>query len=102
VPWHTSNTGQELPNLNIHLATFLFTDIVGSLRHWESAPEKIKQGLQRHHEILKEAVSSGGGNVFQIVGDSVCAVFPTALSAISAAVTAQRALYQEPWDLPFP
>lgn len=78
-----------------HLATFLFTDIEGSVKLWESAPEKMKVALQQHHEILKEAISSNGGEAFQIVGDAVCSVFPTAPSAISAAVTAQRRLHQE-------
>ncbi len=85
-----------------HLATFLFTDIEGSVKLWESAPEKMKVALQQHHEILKEAISSNGGEAFQIVGDAVCSVFPTAPSAISAAVTAQRRLHQEQWDLPSP
>jgi predicted ATPase/class 3 adenylate cyclase len=84
------------------IVTFLFTDIEDSTKLWESAPEKMKVALQRHHAILQEAISSKGGTVFQIIGDAFCAAFPTAPSAVSAAATAQRGLYEESWDTPFP
>jgi predicted ATPase/class 3 adenylate cyclase len=93
---------ENLSNPKTHLATFLFTDVEGSTKLWESDPEKMKAALQRHHAILQEAISSNGGNAFQIVGDAFCVVFPTASPAVSAAVTAQRALYAEQWDLPSP
>jgi predicted ATPase/class 3 adenylate cyclase/DNA-binding XRE family transcriptional regulator/Flp pilus assembly protein TadD len=101
-PWRISSEGEEVSQPKVHLATFLFTDIVGSSKHWETASAQMKLALQRHHEILKDAIISNGGNTFQIVGDAFCAVFATAAHAISAAVTAQRALHQESWELPFP
>lgn len=103
-PWRGSQSSEnkDLSGLRIHLATFFFTDIEGSTRLWESAPEKMKTALQRHHAILQEAISSNSGEVFQTIGDALCAVFATASTALSAAVTAQRELYQELWDLPFP
>jgi predicted ATPase/class 3 adenylate cyclase len=82
--------------------TFLFTDIEASTVLWESVPEQMKTALQRHHTILEEAISSQGGSVFLIVGDAFCAAFPGAPSAISAAIHAQRNLFHEQWDLPFP
>ena len=100
LPWQASHPPKY--ESKAHLATFLFTDIEDSTKLWESAPEKMKVALQRHHAILQEAISSNGGEVFQIVGDAFCAVFPTAPSATLGAVTAQRGLYQESWDLPFP
>jgi len=104
-PWRIAPRSEdeleELSNPKIHLATFLFTDIEGSTKLWESIPEKMKAALARHHEILQEAISSNGGIAFQIVGDAFCAAFPTASSAISAALTAQQNLHLEKWDLPF-
>ena len=99
-PWLFSFSPEREPKT--HLATFLFTDIEGSTKLWENVPEKMKSALQRHHEILQEAISSNGGNAFQIVGDAFCAAFPTASSAISAALAAQQNLHQEQWDLPSP
>ena len=103
-PWLGSPSREQIePSHPItHLATFLFTDIEGSAKLWETAPEKMKTALQHHHAILQEAIVSNGGTVFQIVGDGFCAAFPTVLSAISAAITAQQELHREPWDLPFP
>jgi predicted ATPase/class 3 adenylate cyclase len=102
VPWRDSPPSANQSELKTRLSTFLFTDIEDSTKLWESAPEQMKVALERHHSILEEAISSNGGEVFQIVGDAFCSVFPTALSAISAAVKAQYGLYQEPWGLPFP
>jgi class 3 adenylate cyclase len=105
VSWRSSSQfhEDEVPaRSGIHLATFFFTDIEGSVRLWESAPDKMKVALQRHHAIMQEAITSNGGEVFQTVGDGFCAVFATGSNAISAAVTAQRKLYQASWDLPFP
>jgi predicted ATPase/class 3 adenylate cyclase len=99
-PWLEGSPGSSHPKT--HLATFLFTDIEGSAKLWEEAPGKMKVALQRHHAILQEAIASKSGDVFQIVGDAFCAAFPTVLFAISAAVQAQRELYREQWDLPFP
>jgi predicted ATPase/class 3 adenylate cyclase/DNA-binding XRE family transcriptional regulator len=105
-PWLASPAGErEADNVSqpaVHLATFLFTDIEGSAKLWDQAPEKMKVALYRHHAILQAAVTSNGGAVFQIVGDAFCAAFPTVLSAVFAAVTAQQELYQESWGLPFP
>ena len=103
-PWLASQPQEQTDpsNPKIHLATFLFTDIEGSSKLWEQAPEKMKIALPRHHDILQEAISANGGTVFQIVGDAFCAAFPTVISGLSAGVTAQQELHREPWDLPFP
>ena len=55
--------------------TFLFTDIEGSTRLWQEKPEAMAISHARHDEILREAIESNHGYVFQIVGDS----FSTAL-----------------------
>lgn len=97
-----SHEPTETSMLPTGIVTFLFTDIEDSTKLWESAPEKMKVALPaRHHAILQEAIAANGGTVFQIIGDAFCAAFATVPSAISAAVTAQRKLYQEQWDLPF-
>jgi predicted ATPase/class 3 adenylate cyclase/DNA-binding XRE family transcriptional regulator len=103
-PWSVarSREGDDPLKPKIHLATFLFTDIEDSSKLWEHEPEKMKVALQRHHEILQEAIVSNGGEVFQIIGDAFCAAFPTVLSAVSSAVISQQELHREQWDLPFP
>ena len=52
---------------------------------------------KRHDVILRSAIESHNGYVFQIIGDSVCAAFHTATDALCAAVESQRNLHAENW-----
>jgi class 3 adenylate cyclase len=72
--------------------TFLFTDIEGSTRRWESEPEVMRSALAVHDGVLRSAIEAHGGWLFKHTGDGVCAAFSSARSAIDAAVQAQREL----------
>jgi predicted ATPase len=72
--------------------TFLFTDVEGSTRRWETNPESMRAALAIHDEVLRTAIESHAGRLFKHTGDGVCASFASPRSAIDAAVTAQRAL----------
>jgi predicted ATPase/class 3 adenylate cyclase len=80
--------------------TFLFTDIVGSTRLWEEHPEAMRGFLDRHNQLLREAIEDEGGVIFKTVGDAFCAAFVSASAALQAAVRAQVALGLEPWPPP--
>ena len=71
--------------------TFLFTDIEGSTRRWESDPEAMRSALALHDEVLRSAMGRGR-LVVQATGDGVSAAFGSARAAIAAAVEAQRRL----------
>ena len=77
--------------------TFLFTDIEGSTRLWESNTQAMQEALARHDELLRTAIEERGGYVFKTVGDAFCAAFGTATDATEAALAAQRALLEEGW-----
>jgi predicted ATPase/class 3 adenylate cyclase len=77
--------------------TLLFTDIQGSTRLWESEPLPMTAALRRHDQILRSAIEDAGGYVFKTVGDAFCAAFSTPSAAVSATLTAQRALGGESW-----
>src|SRR5688572_26936081 len=77
--------------------TFLFTDIEGSTRLAREHPGIWEAQRARHHQILRQAIESNHGYVFQIVGDAFCAAFHKAGDALQAALQAQRALQDEPW-----
>lgn len=77
--------------------TYLFTDIEGSTSLWERDPKAMKAALARHHAILRQAIESNNGTVFQIVGDSFQSAFDLATDALIAAIGAQQGLAQEPW-----
>jgi predicted ATPase/class 3 adenylate cyclase/Tfp pilus assembly protein PilF len=77
--------------------TLLFTDIEGSTKLWEENPRGMEVALTRHDALLWEAIEGHGGFVFKTVGDAFCAVFPSALGALEAALAAQRGLFSEAW-----
>ncbi|MBN1484886.1 MAG: tetratricopeptide repeat protein [Chloroflexia bacterium] len=78
--------------------TFLFTDIEGSTRLWEQYPEAMQAALARHDEIMRRAIEGHGGRVFKTLGDAFYACFETAPAALAAALEAQQALHDEPWE----
>src|SRR3954463_8974615 len=80
--------------------TFLFTDIEGSTGHWERDRVAMAAAAQHPLALLDAAIHQHGGVLFKTVGDAVQAAFPTAPSAIAAAITAQRALHAELWSDP--
>src|SRR5215217_6000735 len=43
------------------VVTFLFTDIEGSTRRWESDPEAMRGALAAHDEVLRNAIEARGG-----------------------------------------
>jgi predicted ATPase/class 3 adenylate cyclase len=77
--------------------TFLFTDLEGSTRRWEQAPDAMKAALERHDAILGAAVAGADGQVVKTTGDGMMAVFASAADALGACLTAQRDLADEPW-----
>jgi predicted ATPase len=79
-------------NVPAGVVTFLFTDIEGSTRRWEADPDVMQVALEAHNKVLREAVESHDGTVFNYTGDGMCAVFASPRSAVDAAVDAQRAL----------
>ena len=75
--------------------TLLFTDIEGSTQRWESHRAAMEAALARHDTLMREAIEAHGGYVFKTVGDAFCASFADASDAMSACISAQRALYAE-------
>jgi predicted ATPase/class 3 adenylate cyclase len=80
--------------------TFLFTDIEGSTKLWESHPADMKVALARHDRILRDCIESSRGYVFKTVGDAFCAAFDTALDAMNAALQSQAGLLAAQWEVP--
>src|ERR1700757_4678073 len=74
------------------VVTFLFTDIEGSTRRWETDAGAMRAALAVHDEVLRSAIEEHGGFLFKHTGDGVCAAFASPKSAVDAAVAAQRVL----------
>ena len=76
--------GQRRPaELPTGTVTFLLTDIEGSTRLWETAPDAMAVALERHNRLVTEVIERHGGVVVTSrgEGDSFFAVFPSAVSA---------------------
>ena len=77
--------------------TFLFTDIEGSTRLWETEQAAMRAALERHDLLLRQAIHGSNGHVFKTGGDSFCAAFPSARDGVAAALAAQQSLRREAW-----
>jgi predicted ATPase/class 3 adenylate cyclase len=77
--------------------TFLFTDVAGSTRMWESDRPAMESSLAVHDRILREVIEAHDGAVFATAGDSFSAAFRTAVDAVEAAAEAQLRLCSESW-----
>lgn len=82
--------------------TFLFTDIEGSTRLLESLGAGYPPVLERHHMLLRAAITAESGTEVSTEGDAFFAVFASAPSAVAAVTEAQRMLAVEPWTADAP
>jgi predicted ATPase/class 3 adenylate cyclase len=74
------------------VTTYLFTDIEGSTRLWETEPDKMRPALARHDTIVRTCVEGNGGTVVKMSGDGVHAVFADPLDAVRATLELQRTI----------
>src|SRR5579859_454455 len=88
-----------MPELPTGTITFLFTDVEGSTRLWETHPSAMRAVMARHDALLTEAFERHDGVVVRPrgEGDSLFAVFVRASDAVAAALDGQRALLGEDW-----
>jgi class 3 adenylate cyclase len=74
------------------VVTFLFTDVEGSTRRWESDAQAMRAALVVHDKVLRTAIEAYDGFLFSHTGDGFVAAFASPMSAVNAAVYAQREL----------
>ncbi len=74
------------------VVTFLFTDVEGSTRRWESDPDAMRIALADHDSVLQSVIEAHEGWTFKHTGDGVCAAFSSACHAVDAAIEAQLRL----------
>jgi predicted ATPase/class 3 adenylate cyclase len=77
--------------------TFLFTDIEGSTRLWEAAPDAMRAVLVSHDSIVRRAIEAHSGHVFATGGDGFAAAFSRAGDALGSAAAAQALLVAQEW-----
>ena len=77
--------------------TLLFTDIEGSTNLLQRLGERYAGVLKECRRLLRLAFQQGHGYEVDTQGDAFFVVFERAADAVSAAVNAQRALFQAHW-----
>src|SRR6516225_4850568 len=74
------------------VVTFLFTDVEGSTRRWESDAQAMRTALAAHDKVLRTAIEAYDGFLFSHTGDGFVAALASPVSAVNAAIDAQREL----------
>jgi predicted ATPase/class 3 adenylate cyclase len=90
-------TRSRTSSLPVGTLTFLFTDIEGSTRLVTAMGPAFAALLERHHAIMRAAISATGGIEVSTEGDAFFVVFQGPVAALTAAATVQRALAVEGW-----
>lgn len=86
------------------VVTFLFTDVEGSTKLWELAPESMMDALRQHDAAIDRAVLASNGVSVKPrgEGDSRFIVFRHATDALRAVAELQRNLAATSWATPRP
>ena len=84
-----------MANLPQGTVTFLFTDIEGSTKLAQRFGAAYTELLERHQQLVREALRDGAE--ISTAGDSFFVAFDSAVTAVEAAVAAQRALHAHDW-----
>ncbi|HEY7703710.1 MAG TPA: adenylate/guanylate cyclase domain-containing protein, partial [Acidimicrobiia bacterium] len=77
--------------------TFLLTDIEGSTRLLQDLGDRYVDLLADHNRILRDVFSRFGGRESGNEGDSLFFIFPSARSAVAAALEGQDRLAAQAW-----
>ncbi|MEV4200296.1 adenylate/guanylate cyclase domain-containing protein [Micromonospora globbae] len=80
--------------------TFVFTDIEGSTRLAQLLGPDYRPVLSEHRRLLRRTLAGTGGAELLTEGDSFFLAFPDATAALTACLTAQRALASHDWPTP--
>jgi predicted ATPase/class 3 adenylate cyclase len=92
-----SPTGTSVRELPAGTVTFLFTDIEGSTRLWETESAAMARSLVLHDQTLHAAFEHHGGVLVSAMGDGMAVAFSSAVRAVGAALETQRVLRAANW-----
>ena len=79
------------------MPVFLFTDIEGSTALWEKHRPVMLGILQRHDQILTEALDRYNGRLVKHTGDGIFAVFTESVTALECALSIQKVFGSADW-----
>jgi predicted ATPase/class 3 adenylate cyclase len=88
----TSRPASSLPNGTV---TFLFFELEGGAGLHDSHVGGYREATVRCHKLLRDAVETHGGTVFETGGDAIYAAFAAPGAAVEAALAGQTGLREE-------
>ena len=74
------------------VVTYLFSDIEGSTRLWESDAERAAPAVAWHDALCRGVVTDHRGTVVKMTGDGLHAAFDDPADAVAAVIELQLAL----------
>ena len=77
-----------------HLSVIMFSDIVGYSKMMQENEDLAMTLLNRHNEIIREALSKHEGKEIKIIGDAFLVSFATVANAVRCAVDIQEQFRQ--------
>ena len=86
-----------MTNLPHGVVTFLFTDLQGSTRLFQRLGDAYLPVLDRHNQLIRQALDRHRGYEVKTEGDAFFASFEDPADALTACLDAQLALLEEPW-----
>ncbi|MGZ9032270.1 MAG: ATP-binding protein, partial [Burkholderiaceae bacterium] len=82
------------------IVTYLFSDIEGSTRLWETDPEGAARALAWHDRLSRDAVERHQGAVVKMTGDGMHAAFGDPMAALLTVIDLQTELARSADGLP--
>src|SRR5579871_2199008 len=78
--------------------TLMFTDIEGSTRGWDQYQEAFGRALERHNELLRQAIAEHHGYEVKTIGDSFMVAFASPVAAACCALKMQHLIEGESFE----
>ncbi len=78
--------------------TLVFTDIQGSTRLWEAAPDVARASLAAHDAVMRTALQKHGGYEVKTEGDAFMVAFRNPSQAMRFCIEVQLDLQRHPWS----
>lgn len=79
------------------LVSLVFTDVQGSTTLWERVPDAMRDALEVHDRVLREAIAKNGGYEVKTEGDAFMAAFASPVDAVRFCLDAQMSLMDAAW-----
>eukprot|EP01062_Namystynia_karyoxenos_P077626 TRINITY_DN7849_c0_g1_i2.p1 TRINITY_DN7849_c0_g1~~TRINITY_DN7849_c0_g1_i2.p1 ORF type:complete len:1236 (+),score=344.66 TRINITY_DN7849_c0_g1_i2:80-3709(+) len=78
-------------------AAICFTDIVGSTKLWQAAPESMNAALELHNDVVRRCMQQHTGYEVKTIGDSFMGAWADPAGAVRFGVQVQEQLLDADW-----